>query len=98
VSDVVCLFADVRFPLFHFPHAVYRYLKEIGKPCLVVLTKVDLVSYVCFHDVYFWFIHREQSTNDWIRYFKEKFQLPVVPVISRDSSKNHSVKQFETGV
>jgi len=42
-SHMVMIVADARFPLFHFPTALYKYLKQLKKPVFVVLNKVDLV-------------------------------------------------------
>jgi len=44
-SDVIMLITDARFPLFHFPPALYNYvIKDLRKPILLVLNKQDLVE------------------------------------------------------
>ena len=45
VSDVVCIVADVRHPVLHFPPALYRHIcAEKNKKCILILSKIDLVS------------------------------------------------------
>ena len=44
VSDVLLILADIRHPMFHFPPALYNYVvRDMKKPMILVLTKVDLV-------------------------------------------------------
>lgn len=39
------LITDARFPLFHFPPALYSYIvNDLKKPILLVLNKQDLVD------------------------------------------------------
>ncbi len=40
-SDIILLIMDARYPLFHFPPALYHYItQDLKKPLLLVLNKV----------------------------------------------------------
>ena len=40
-SDILVIVVDARFPLFHFPDAIYNWVRnELNKPVLLVLNKV----------------------------------------------------------
>jgi len=44
-SDLLLLVVDARYPLFHFPVSLYKYIiEDLKKPLLLVLNKKDLVS------------------------------------------------------
>eukprot|EP01113_Clastostelium_recurvatum_P042624 TRINITY_DN6919_c0_g1_i5.p1 TRINITY_DN6919_c0_g1~~TRINITY_DN6919_c0_g1_i5.p1 ORF type:complete len:768 (-),score=205.58 TRINITY_DN6919_c0_g1_i5:23-2326(-) len=44
-SDILLIITDARYPLFHFPLALYHYVvNDMHKPIILVLNKVDLVS------------------------------------------------------
>eukprot|EP01114_Cavostelium_apophysatum_P016923 TRINITY_DN490_c1_g1_i2.p1 TRINITY_DN490_c1_g1~~TRINITY_DN490_c1_g1_i2.p1 ORF type:complete len:713 (+),score=236.09 TRINITY_DN490_c1_g1_i2:74-2212(+) len=44
-SDIIALVTDARFPLFHFPQALYTYIiEDLKKPLVLVLNKQDLVE------------------------------------------------------
>ncbi|KNC48527.1 DNA polymerase eta [Thecamonas trahens ATCC 50062] len=70
ISDILCLLVDARAPLFHFPPSLYHHVTaDLGKPLVLVLTKVDLVA--------------PQTLAAWIKYFETKYpKLAVVPVSS----------------
>jgi ribosome biogenesis GTPase A len=43
-SDVICVVADVRNPLWHIPHSLCEQVTgELGKPLIIILNKADLV-------------------------------------------------------
>jgi ribosome biogenesis GTPase A len=69
-SDILCVLADIRHPLFHFPPALYRYVvKQLGKPMVLLLTKADLVP--------------RQNIDAWRQYFASNFAgLPVAAFCS----------------
>ncbi|EGG22864.1 guanine nucleotide binding protein 1 [Cavenderia fasciculata] len=59
-SDIILLVTDARYPLFHFPPALYHYIKyELKKPMLMVLNKVDLVD--------------KRIVDAWIHYFNTNY-------------------------
>ncbi|GAM18735.1 hypothetical protein SAMD00019534_019100 [Acytostelium subglobosum LB1] len=65
-SDLVLLITDARYPLFHFPPALYNYLtNDLKKPILLVLNKVDLVD--------------PRIVEAWKQYFTTKY--PHIKVI-----------------
>lgn len=70
ISDVLCILADVRYPLFHFPPSLYHYvIEELKKPLILVLTKIDLVP--------------APNVHAWIAWFKANFPaLHVTPFAS----------------
>jgi len=75
-SDILCVLADIRHPLFHFPPSLYRYLHNvIKKPIILVLTKADLVS--------------QETVNKWIQFFKTNF--PTVQVALVNPFKKYKV-------
>jgi ribosome biogenesis GTPase A len=75
-SDIFCILADVRHPIFHFPPSLYRYIHDmLKKPMILVLTKADLVP-----------IH---VVEKWIAYFKNTF--PSLEVISVNSFNKYKV-------
>jgi ribosome biogenesis GTPase A len=69
-SDILCVLADIRHPLFHFPPSLYRYVvKQLGKPMVLLLTKADLVP--------------RQNVDAWREYFATHFSgLPVAAFCS----------------
>ena len=59
-SDVILLLMDARFPLFHFPPSLYKYIiEEIKKPLVLVLNKQDLVE--------------SKVIEGWKLYFKQHY-------------------------
>eukprot|EP01122_Echinamoeba_exundans_P006496 TRINITY_DN1841_c0_g1_i2.p1 TRINITY_DN1841_c0_g1~~TRINITY_DN1841_c0_g1_i2.p1 ORF type:complete len:526 (-),score=131.97 TRINITY_DN1841_c0_g1_i2:394-1971(-) len=70
ISDVLCILADVRYPLFHFPPSLYHYVVELfKKPLILVLTKMDLVP--------------AENVHMWVAWFKQHFpSLYVTPFAS----------------
>ena len=64
-SDLICIVADVRHPVLHFPPALYRHIRSIGKKVILILSKIDLV--------------KPELYVAWKNYFIEKFpDLQVV--------------------
>jgi ribosome biogenesis GTPase A len=60
VSDVLLILADIRHPMFHFPPALYNYVvRDLKKPLILVLTKVDLVP--------------TENVVKWTQYFTDSF-------------------------
>ncbi|KAJ9455029.1 Large subunit GTPase 1-like protein [Diplonema papillatum] len=55
-SDVVAVVVDARHPLFHLPLSLLDYLKAAGKPCLVIINKIDLIP--------------ADVLEQWLEYFK----------------------------
>lgn len=43
LSDLVCIVADVRHPVLHFPPALYNHILSQNKKCILILNKIDLV-------------------------------------------------------
>lgn len=44
MADVLIVVVDSRFPIFHYPLSIHRYLKDIiAKPFIIVFMKADLV-------------------------------------------------------
>jgi ribosome biogenesis GTPase A len=70
ISDVLCILADVRYPLFHFPPSLYHYVVEVfKKPLILVLTKMDLVP--------------AENVHMWVAWFRQHFpSLYVTPFAS----------------
>ena len=69
-SDVLCVLADIRHPIFHFPPSLYKYIVNYHKKTLVlVLTKADLVP--------------PELVEKWIAYFKQHF--PNMHIVSVNS-------------
>nr|XP_002128534.1 guanine nucleotide-binding protein-like 1 [Ciona intestinalis] len=66
MSDVIVMVTDVRHPILHFSPALYEYVtKELNKPLILVLNKIDLVP--------------ANVIAAWTSYFKELFpELHVV--------------------
>lgn len=66
-SDIFCVLADCRHPLFHFPPSLYRYVHHVlKKPMILVLTKTDLV--------------KPPVVEQWVEYFKGTF--PALEVVA----------------
>lgn len=66
LSDVIVICVDARHPQFHFPPSLYDFVvKKMGKPCVVVFNKIDLVP--------------QRVLNEWHDYFKTTF--PGVNVV-----------------
>lgn len=60
VSDALLILADIRHPMFHFPPALYHYVvRDMKKPMILVLTKVDLVP--------------TSNVVKWTQYFTDTF-------------------------
>jgi GTP-binding protein EngB required for normal cell division len=57
-SHMIMLVTDSRFPLFHFPPALYQYVKSFGKPVVLVLNKCDLVPSRVLDLWEQWFVER----------------------------------------
>jgi len=75
-SDVLCILADCRHPLFHFPPSLYRYIVHVmKKPMILVLTKADLVP--------------ATQVEAWLKYFCDKF--PSLKVASVNSFNRFKV-------
>ncbi|KAF2076096.1 hypothetical protein CYY_002610 [Polysphondylium violaceum] len=73
-SDVILLVTDARYPLFHFPPALYHYIhSELKKPMILVLNKVDLVN--------------SKIISAWINYFSIHF--PLLKIITFSSFKSN---------
>ncbi|KYQ96922.1 guanine nucleotide binding protein 1 [Tieghemostelium lacteum] len=73
-SDVILLITDARYPLFHFPPALYSYIvNDLKKPMVLVLNKIDLVD--------------RRIVDSWIDYFKS--QYPHLSIISFSSFTAH---------
>ncbi|PRP85838.1 guanine nucleotide-binding protein-like 1 [Planoprotostelium fungivorum] len=69
-SDVIVLVTDARFPLFHFPPALYDYITvDMGKPMVLVMNKQDLVE--------------AKVVEAWKKYFEENF--PDMHVVAFNS-------------
>ena len=59
-SDVVLIVVDIRNPMMLFPSSLfYHVVKELNKPCILVLSKIDLVP--------------DQNVSLWKAYFEEIF-------------------------
>lgn len=57
---MVLLVTDARFPLFHFPPALYQYvIKELKKTLVLVLNKQDLVE--------------DRTLEAWTKYFGRNY-------------------------
>lgn len=69
-SDVLVCLADARNPLLNFPPALFDLVtRTYGKPAVVAMNKVDLVS--------------EERVNLWLEHFKQRYpDVPVVPYTS----------------
>eukprot|EP01132_Coremiostelium_polycephalum_P005408 gene5408-6745_t len=71
-SDIIFLVTDARYPLFHFPPALYNYIqKDLKKPMMIILNKVDLVD--------------KRIVKVWINYFTETY--PGIKVVCFSSFK-----------
>ena len=78
VSDVLLILADIRHPMFHFPPALYNYVvRDLKKPMILVLTKVDLVP--------------TQNVVKWTQYFTDTF--PGLYVCSYTSYERKSADE-----
>mmetsp|Transcript_8218 Transcript_8218/g.13349 ORF Transcript_8218/g.13349 Transcript_8218/m.13349 type:complete len:578 (-) Transcript_8218:45-1778(-) len=72
-SDILLLVADARYPIFQFAPAVYRYVvKELRKPLVLVLNKIDLVP--------------QHNLEEWVAYLKALF--PALKVVCFTSHPN----------
>ena len=66
MSDLLILTADARHPLFHFPPSLYRYVtRDLRKPLLLVLNKVDLID--------------APTLRGWVEWFKQRY--PALEVV-----------------
>ena len=91
MSDVMLIIADARYPTFHFPPSLYRYLKDnLHIPLVLVLNKIDLVpDHVCeviasFILLFFSILINVNCWQDWKVYFHKKYpDLFVSTVASR---------------
>ncbi len=44
MSDVLLILSDARFPSFHFPPSLYKYVTEVKNiPIVLILNKIDLI-------------------------------------------------------
>lgn len=70
MADIVLLVADIRYPVFHFPPALFKYTKdELKKSFILVLNKCDLVD--------------ASVVLAWIDYFNKEYpDIHVVPFAS----------------
>ncbi|XP_031560357.1 guanine nucleotide-binding protein-like 1 isoform X2 [Actinia tenebrosa] len=80
VSDIVVIVADVRFPVLHFPPALYNYVvHDLNKHVILALNKIDLVN--------------PELVVAWKHYFKSKYdQVSIVCFTSfpKDESERKS--------
>lgn len=67
-SSIILILIDSRFPLIHFPPSLEAYVKGLGKPYILVLTKTDLVPRWLAEAWQGWFLERakEQSDSNFI--------------------------------
>ncbi|EFA86018.1 guanine nucleotide binding protein 1 [Heterostelium album PN500] len=71
-SDLILLITDARYPLFHFPPALYHYItQDLKKPMVLVLNKIDLVD--------------SRIIEAWKQYFFKKY--PHLKIICFSSFK-----------
>eukprot|EP01060_Flectonema_neradi_P010757 TRINITY_DN17839_c0_g1_i1.p1 TRINITY_DN17839_c0_g1~~TRINITY_DN17839_c0_g1_i1.p1 ORF type:complete len:764 (+),score=175.21 TRINITY_DN17839_c0_g1_i1:96-2387(+) len=65
-SHVVAVIADARHPLFHIPTSLIAYLRELKKPIMIVLNKIDLVP--------------QSSVDAWMAYLTRLHpDIPIIP-------------------
>ena len=64
-SHVVAIIADARHPLFHIPSSLIAFLRDINKPIMIVLNKIDLVP--------------QASVDAWMEYLTKLH--PTIPII-----------------
>lgn len=85
VSDVLLVLADIRHPMFHFPPALYQYVvRDLKKPLILVLTKIDLVP--------------NSHIEVWTKYFTQTFpSLHVTSYCSYEQKKNDPNEKFTLG-
>ena len=65
LSDLVCIVADVRHPVLHFPPSLFRHIIATSKKVILILSKIDLVQ--------------PELYVAWKKYFETKF--PTLQVI-----------------
>lgn len=70
MADIVLLVADIRYPVFHFPPALFKYTREeLKKSFILVLNKCDLVD--------------ASLVLAWMEYFRTEYPgIHVVPFAS----------------
>jgi predicted GTPase len=72
-SDVLLLLLDARYPLFHFPLALYNHVaKELGKPVVIVLNKV-LVACAGSADVFFSAVQKDLVEEGVVKLWEDWF-------------------------
>jgi hypothetical protein len=75
--QVLCV--DARYPLLHFPPSVYAWItKEMCKPMILVLNKIDLIS--------------QRTLDAWVEYFGRKY--PDMRVVTFSSFPNEDTVVF----
>ncbi|KAJ6242591.1 guanine nucleotide-binding protein-like 1 [Anaeramoeba flamelloides] len=81
-SDILLLITDSRYPLFHFSESLYNYIiKDIGKPLILVLNKIDLVS--------------DDHLIKWRQFFQNKFPKLKIVFFSCKPRKNRDQYDFD---
>ncbi len=63
-SSIILILIDSRFPLIHFPPSLEHYVKGLGKPYVLVLTKTDLVPRWLAEAWQSWFLERVKEQAD----------------------------------
>jgi len=63
-SSIILILIDSRFPLIHFPPSLEAYVKQLGKPYILVLTKTDLVPRWLAEAWQSWFLDRAVDQDD----------------------------------
>jgi len=77
-SNIILLVVDARYPLFHFPISLYKYvIEDHKKPLLMVLNKCDLVS--------------KENVQAWKDYFNKRF--PQLEIATFNSFSNYMTEE-----
>jgi ribosome biogenesis GTPase A len=80
-SDVICIVADVRNPLWHIPHSLYhQVVEELKKPLIIILNKIDLVS--------------QYHVDAWVAYLKRAFSAAAVIPFSSSSADLSGIEKL----
>jgi ribosome biogenesis GTPase A len=80
-SDILLIITDARYPIFHFPPSLYKYIVEdCKKPIIIILNKSDLVP--------------KESIQSWVDWFSKKYEgIKVIPFVSSVIKKIESLKE-----